>query len=54
VDAQRCSPDAHCSIRPVWRMLERRINELLAGVSLADLLKTEPEVYQIAGTAAHS
>jgi hypothetical protein len=35
-------------------MLERRINELLAGVSLADLLKTEPEVYQIAGTAAHS
>jgi Rrf2 family protein len=51
VDAQRCSPDAQCSIRPVWRMLERRINELLAGVSLADLLKTEPEVYQIATTA---
>jgi DNA-binding IscR family transcriptional regulator len=51
VDAHRCSPDAQCSIRPVWRMLERRINELLAGVSLADLLKTEPEVYQIAAAS---
>jgi len=51
VDPQRCSPDAACSIRPVWRMLERRINELLAGVTLADLLRTEPEVYHIAGVA---
>jgi len=49
VDAQRCSPDASCSIRPVWRMLEQRINELLAGISLADLLHDEPEIYQIAG-----
>lgn len=52
VDAQRCSPDNACSIRPVWRMLERRINEVLSGVTLADLLRTEPEVYQIAGVAA--
>lgn len=52
VDAQRCSPDAACSIRPVWRMLERRINEVLSGVTLADLLRPEPEVHQIAGVAA--
>src|SRR2546422_6369893 len=42
VDPQRCSPDASCSIRPVWRMLEQRINELLASVSLADLTHDEP------------
>jgi Rrf2 family protein len=49
VDAQRCHADAQCSIRPVWRMLERRINEVLEGVTLADLLRTESEVYQITG-----
>ncbi len=51
VDAERCNPENACSIRPVWRMLERRINEVLSGVTLADLLRTEPEVYQIAGLA---
>ena len=51
VDAERCSPEASCSIRPVWRMLERRINELLAGISLADLMHHEPQVYQIAGVS---
>lgn len=54
VDGQRCHPEAQCSIRPVWRMLERRINELLAGVTLADLLRSESEVYQIAGVTASS
>jgi Rrf2 family protein len=52
VDAERCNPGTPCSIRPVWRLLERRINDLLAGISLADLLHAEPEVYQIAGAAA--
>jgi len=52
VDPQRCSPDASCSIRPVWRMLEQRINELLASVSLADLTHDEPELYHIAGVMA--
>src|SRR5213079_2432794 len=49
VDPQRCSPEASCSIRPVWRMLEQRINDLLAGISLADLTHDEPELYHIAG-----
>ena len=52
VDAERCDPGTACSIRPVWRLLERRINDLLAGITLADLLHAEPEVYQIAGVAA--
>ena len=52
VDPQRCSPDTSCSIRPVWRMLERRINELLGGISLADLMHEERELYQIAGVVA--
>ena len=52
VDPQRCSPENACSIRPVWRMLERRINDVLSGVTLSDLLQTEPEVYRIAGVAA--
>ena len=52
VDPQRCSPDSACSIRPVWRMLERRINDLLRGISLADLVHDEPEIYQIAGVLA--
>jgi Rrf2 family protein len=52
VDPDRCSPDASCSIRPVWRMLERRINQALAAVTLADLTHEESEVYHIAGVAA--
>src|SRR5919198_3337040 len=52
VDPQRCSPDASCSIRPVWRMLEQRINELLASISLVDLTHDEPELYHIAGALA--
>ncbi len=52
VDPRRCSPEASCSIRPVWRLLEQRINELLAGITLADLLHQEPQVYSyIAGVS---
>ncbi|HUK21313.1 MAG TPA: Rrf2 family transcriptional regulator [Gemmatimonadales bacterium] len=50
VDPHRCSRDASCSIRPVWRMLEQRVNELLSSISLADLTThDEPTVYQITG-----
>ena len=52
VDAHRCSPDASCSIRPVWRMLERRINDFLSGVTLADLTHDEARLYQITGISA--
>jgi Rrf2 family iron-sulfur cluster assembly transcriptional regulator len=44
VDAERCSSSHSCSVRPVWMMLQRRIDEVLEGVRLSDLLHTEAEV----------
>ena len=49
VDEVRCSSAHECSIRPVWLMLQRRIDEVLDGVFLADLLDTEPAVRQRVG-----
>jgi Rrf2 family protein len=49
VDDVRCSSAHECSIRPVWIMLQRRIDEVLDGVRLADLLEAEPEVRQRVG-----
>lgn len=42
VDADRCHPASACSIRPVWHALQRRVDELLSGITLADLLKEQP------------
>jgi len=42
VDAERCAPESGCAIRPVWHALQRRVDELLSGISLADLLKEQP------------
>ena len=49
VDEVRCSAAHECSIRPVWVMLQRRIDEVLEGVRLADLLEAEPRVRQRVG-----
>ncbi len=42
VDAERCNPANACSIRPVWHALQRRVDDLLSGITLADLLKEQP------------
>ena len=42
VDSERCDPASACSIRPVWFALQRRIDEFLSGITLADLLKEQP------------
>jgi Rrf2 family protein len=44
IDAERCAPGTACTIRPVWRALQQRIDDLLRGVTLSDLMKqsTEP------------
>jgi Rrf2 family transcriptional regulator, iron-sulfur cluster assembly transcription factor len=42
VDAERCHPDSNCSIRPVWRALQARVDDLLSSITLADLLKEQP------------
>lgn len=47
VNAERCATGTACSIRPVWFALQQRIDDLLGGISLADLLKQESEVQEL-------
>ncbi|MBM3908833.1 MAG: Rrf2 family transcriptional regulator [Gemmatimonadetes bacterium] len=49
VDEARCAASHDCSIRPVWQMLQRRIDEVLEGVCLADLLEEEQAVRRRVG-----
>jgi len=49
LDAERCSQACDCSIRPVWVMLQKRIDEVLEGVRLSDLLAAEPQVRERVG-----
>src|SRR5687767_15875563 len=49
VEEERCSASHACSIRPVWVMLQQRIDDVLQGVSLADLLHDEPTVRERVG-----
>lgn len=44
VNEERCADTGDCSIRPVWMLLQKRIDEVLAGVLLSDLLATEADV----------
>ena len=44
VGEERCSSSHTCSIRPVWMMLQQRIDDVLDGVNLADLLEDESVV----------
>ena len=44
VGEERCSSSQNCSIRPVWMLLQRKIDDVLSGVHLADLLSQESEV----------
>ncbi len=47
VDAERCAPNSACSIRPVWHALQQRVDELLASISVADLMKHETQVQEL-------
>ncbi len=49
VSEARCSVAHGCSIRPVWQMLQQRIDEVLEGVHLSDLLEEERLVRQRVG-----
>ncbi len=49
VDSLRCGDSETCSIRPVWQMLQRRIDEVLEGVRLSDLLEGESVVRERVG-----
>jgi Rrf2 family protein len=49
VGAERCSDSGNCSIRPVWVLLQQKIDEVLESVNLEDLLVDEPAVRQRVG-----
>ncbi len=49
VEAERCAAAHDCSIRPVWVLLQRRIDEVLDSVRLSDLLLQEREVRERVG-----
>lgn len=52
IDSDRCGPAANCTIRPVWRALQQRIDDLLGSVSLASLLREEAAVESLVGSEA--
>ncbi len=52
VEEERCSSSHNCSIRPVWMLLQRRIDDVLEGVRLSDLLLEEGEVRARVGLVA--
>jgi Rrf2 family protein len=49
VETDRCSASHLCSIRPVWVLLQKKIDDVLEGVTLADLLHDEPVVREKVG-----
>lgn len=52
VGEERCSSSHNCSIRPVWMLLQRKIDDVLGGVRLADLLVEESEVRSRVGLSS--
>lgn len=49
VDDQRCAASHACSIRPVWMLLQQKIDDVLESVHLSDLLHEEPVVRERVG-----
>jgi len=54
VDDSRCCEEVACSIRPVWMLLRQRIDEVLGGIRLADLLGSEADVREALGLVQSS
>ena len=49
VEEERCSASHTCSIRPVWQLLQQKIDDVLEGVRLSDLLHEESYVRTLVG-----
>jgi Rrf2 family protein len=49
VSSERCGDSAECAIRPVWLLLQQRIDDALESVNLGDLLTSEGEVRERVG-----
>jgi Rrf2 family protein len=54
VDSERCQPNNSCSIRPVWMALQQRVDDFLAGITLADLMQQETQVVELVGMSRTS
>jgi Rrf2 family protein len=52
VEEERCASSHDCSIRPVWMLLQRRIDDVLESVRLSDLLMQEGQVRERIGLSA--
>lgn len=53
INAARCSGEnGGCSIRPVWRELQHRVDEFLQSISLGDLMADEAAVAEMLGEHA--
>ncbi len=48
----RCGANEGCAVRPVWQLLQQRIDETLGGIHLSDLLHEESEVRELIGLSA--
>ena len=49
VAAERCAASHDCSIRPVWMLLQQKIDDVLESVHLSDLLHDEQDVRELVG-----
>jgi Rrf2 family protein len=49
VEEERCSSSHTCSIRPVWQLLQQKIDDVLEGIRLSDLLHEESQVRELVG-----
>ena len=54
VGEERCSASQTCSIRPVWQLLQQKIDDVLEGIRLSDLLHGESTVRSLVGLRDHS
>ena len=52
VGEERCGASHDCSIRPVWVLLQQKIDDVLQGVRLSDLLAGEESVRARVGLPA--
>ena len=54
VEEERCSASHACSIRPVWELLQQKIDDVLEGIRLSDLLHEESRVRTLVGLEKRS
>ena len=54
VEEERCSASHACSIRPVWQLLQQKIDDVLEAIRLSDLMHEESQVRALVGLPERS